>query len=160
MWLVKDTKYAIRFGVDIAELAFKLLCMIDVDQYIEQDKDFKRGDLALVAEITAIEYAKVVGIDDVSLAVQHLHNAAQELLDAHVWVENDLTTGKGFIKFIGSYNFYDEDEKSLVQIRLSEPGQSWLSFNKDWFYGQYIELASARLIYTTPIINNLFGDCD
>lgn len=153
-------KYPIRFDVNITELAFKLLCMIDIDKYIEQSEAPIEEDLRLRAEISIIEYAEVMEIQDISLAGEQLNMAAKQLLDAHIWAENDLTTGKGFIKFIGSYNFYDEDEKSLVQIRLSEPGQSWLSFNKDWFYGQYIELASARLIYTTPIINNLFGDCD
>lgn len=157
---MKSKQYPIRFDVDITELAFKLLCMIDIDKYIEQSEAPIEEDLRLTAEISIIEYAEVMEIQDISLAGEQLSMAAKQLLDAHIWAENDFTRGSGFIKFIDSYNIYMEDGPQLIQIMPSIPGRCWLSFNKDWFYDQYIELASARLIYTTPIINNLFGDCD
>ena len=134
--------------------------MIDIDKYIEQSEAPIEEDLRLTAEISIIEYAEVMEIKDISLAGEQLSMAAKQLLDAHIWVENDFTRGSGFIKFIDSYNIYMEDGPQLIQIMPSIPGRCWLSENRKWFYGQYIELASARLIYTTPITNNLFGDCD
>ncbi len=155
---MKVSSPAIRFEVNITELAFKLLSMIDVDQFIEQDKVNKQGDLQLVAEITAIQYAKTMQIDNVLLAAQYLNNAADQLLNAHIRVENNLTTVSGLTKLISGYAYCDNGANSLVHIRLNESAGSWLSFNKEWFYGQSLELASARFVKTTPIIKHLLDN--
>lgn len=152
---MKSKKYPIRFDVDITELAFKLLCMIDIDKYIETSSEaFADKDLRIMAEISVIEYAKVMEIQDISLAGEQLTIAARQLLDAHVWVENDFTTGRGFIKLIDEYSIYIEDEPKFIQILLSIPGRCWLGENKKWFYDQYLALASAKLVKTTSIINH------
>lgn len=97
-------------------------------------------------------------IHDISLAGEQLSIAAKQLLDAHVWIENDFTTGRGFIKLIDEFSIYVEDEPKLVQILPSIPGCCWLSENKKWFYDQYLELASARFVETTRIIKHFLDD--
>ena len=66
--IVKSKKYPIRFDVDITELAFKLLCMIDIDKYIQQSEAANEEGLKLMAEISVTEYGQVMGIQDFSLA--------------------------------------------------------------------------------------------
>lgn len=156
--IVKSKKYPIRFDVDITELAFKLLCMIDIDKYIQQSEAANEEGLKLMAEISVTEYGQVMGIQDFSLAGEQLSMAAKQLLDAHVWVENDFTTGRGFIKFIDEYSIYIEDEPQFIQIMPSIPGRCWLSENKKWFYDQYVELASAWFVKTTSIIKRFLDD--
>lgn len=159
--IVKSKKYPIRFDVDITELAFKLLCMIDIDQYLEMNKDYKFGMPYVFAEMTTKLYAETIQIEDISYAAQELMEATYQLFNAVIWMENTLTTGRGFIKLVDSFCFCEDDseEHRRFRIRLSSEGCEWLHFHKAWFYDQYLGKASAKLICITQKVSWTFrGD--
>lgn len=152
---MKSKQYPIRFDVEITELAFKLLCMIDIDQYLVMNKNYKFGMPYVVAEITTNLYAEKNQIEDISYAAQELMEATYQLFHAMIWMENTLTTGRGFIKLVDSFFFCEDDseEDRRFHIRLSFEGCEWLHFHKRWFYDQYLDEASAKLIYITQKVS-------
>lgn len=146
--MMKRHKCAIKFDIEISQLAFKLLCMIDIDQYVEQDIPYKLKGPFLVAEITADEYAQAMKIDDLNLARKQLWIAAEELLRAHIWIENDYTTCSGFMKLLDSFRYCDEEDGLKMQLQLSTSGKRWLSFEKAWIYGRHSIPGFTKLVYT------------
>lgn len=148
---MKSKQYPIRFDVDITELAFKLLCMIDIDQYLVMNKNYKFGMPYVVAEMTTKLYAETTQLEDISYAAQELMEATYQLFHAVIWMENTLTTGRGFIKLVDSFCFCEDDseEDRRFRIRLSSECCELLHFHKEWVFDQYLGKTSANLIYIT-----------
>lgn len=148
---MKSKQYPIRFDVDITELAFKLLCMIDIDQYLVMNKNYKFGMPYVVAEMTTKLYAETTQLEDISYAAQELMEATYQLFHAVIWMENTLTTGRGFIKLVDSFCFCEDDseEDRRFRIRLSSECCELLHFHREWVFDQYLGKTSANLIYIT-----------
>lgn len=75
--------------------------MIDIDQYLVINKNYKFGMPYVVAEMTTKLYAETTQLEDISYAAQELMEATYQLFHAVIWMENTSANRKGFYKIGG-----------------------------------------------------------